>query len=247
MTTAQGALPSHVVGPPAAALDVSRWELALPEPDPATGGMWDVRHPDLTTFVHPRCWYLGDDGMVWFVAPVAGRATTDVGGTRCQLRELRTDRDPASWGMGDGVDHVLAATLTCDATSIAGRRECIVGMIHDGTPTPPVYLAVNQNELPGRLVLFWRGRAHARLLAEVGPTDVFSLRLTVTGRGRARHCYVAAAMGEETPPGGVALRATEFAAQRSGCFFKAGAYNREPVNGSGVGASVVRVARLMVV
>lgn len=246
MTTA---LPSHVLGAPARVLDLSRWSLTLPGPDPDRGGVWDVRHPDLTLFVHPRWFYLGDDTMVWMVAPVAGRSTTDVGGTRCQLRELDPDRVEASWGMGDGADHVLSGTLACDATSIDGRRECIIAMIHDGSPTPPVYLAVNQNELPGTLVLFVDGRAHTVLLGGVGPTDLFSYRVAVTGVGRGRRCYVAASPGDAVSPIDtmVGLPVDGFAAQRSGCFFKAGPYNREPVTGSGLGMSIVRHAALSVV
>lgn len=241
-------LPSHVAGRPSDILDLSRWYLTLPEAHPETGGVWDVQHPDLTTFVHPRCWYLGDDSMVWYVAPVAGHATGPAGATRCDLRELRADGALAAWGLADGDDHVLLATLTCDPTSIVGRRETIVGMVHDGTPTPPVYLAVNMNEVPGRLVLFVNGHAYARLLPQVGPTDVFSFRIAATGSGAARRVYVSAALGDRVPPGGVALRPRLFgAAARGGCHFKAGAYNRHPVAGAGRGASIVRHAQLTVV
>lgn len=250
MTIEQDAvLPSHVAGRPASVLDMSRWYLTLPEPDPDTGGVWDVRHPNLTTFVHRRWFYLGDDAMVWFVAPVAGRSTTPVGGARSQLREVRPDQVDAAWPWDGREDHVLLGTMTCDPTSIAGRRECIVAMIHDGSPTPPVYLSVNMNSVPGTLVLFVNGYAHTQLLGGLGPTDMFAFRISVTGEGAARRCYVTANPGDlnDMSMQPVALPVSGFPRPRGGCFFKAGAYNREPVAVAGRGFSFVRCARLAVV
>jgi Alginate lyase len=226
-------------------LDLSKWYLALPiaDPDGRRDRPWNVYQPELGTFNHPKFFCLVD-GAVEYVAPVKGVTTSGAEATRCELREMKgPGRDnEASWGFNDHKTHRLTCTLTCDPTSVNGRKECIVGQIHDKTGRPPIYLAVNMNNVPGKLTLFKSGHG-TTVLTGLRPADTFTYRIEVTG-GR---CRIWAARGEvsDLPSSpNFNFPASDFQAQSEGCYFKAGAYNKEPAEGSPPGRSVVRHYRL---
>jgi hypothetical protein len=124
----------------------------------------------------------------------------------------------------------------------------IVGQIHDTGTSPPIYLAVNMNSLPGTLVLFKNGPSAGTLLTGLQPSTVFTYRIAVTGTGTSRRCYIYAGTGEIVPATPkYSFPISDFAAQTSGCYFKAGAYNKEPISGSKIGKTIVRHKILTVV
>lgn len=236
---------------PARTLDLSRWYLTLPVPDPGRddGWPWDVRRPALDTFCHDT-WYRDDAGKVWFIAPVGGASTGPDGASQCQLRETTPTGADASWGLADQEDHVLYGTLDCDPSGIAGRRECIVGQLRGPGPTSPVYVCVNANACPYQLIAFKDGRSVGVLLDEVYHDTVFSYRITVTGRGPQRRVYLAAGYGADPGRPQYAWPVEDFTIDGvadDGCFFKAGVNNREPITGSGRGQSIARFSALTVV
>jgi len=249
-----GGTPTTGGSVPGSVYSMARWYLTLPIADPSgtdASGPWDVYNPELATFKHSAYFFVDGAGWVNYVAPVAGVTTSaSSGATRSELREMvgPTKNDKANWGFGDGNTHVLEVTLTCDATSISGRKEVIVGQIHDATGTPPIYLCVNQNSSPGKLTLFKNGPAVGDLLTGITATTVFSYRIEVSGTGSSRRCKVFAGLGSTVPSTPqFSFPTSDFAAQSSGNYLKAGAYNKEPISGSGVGRSIVRHQRLVIV
>jgi hypothetical protein len=252
VTPATGGSPAHARGSgdrntPGGLLDLSRWYLTLPIADPSgddDSGPWDVYQPSLRTFNSPKYFHVVGDS-VEYVAPAIGVTTSAAAGAaRCELREMKgPGRDnKAGWGFGDGKTHSLTCTLTCNPTSVDGRKECIVGQIHDETTKPPIYLAVNMNSVPGKLSLFKNGHG-TDLLPDLEPSDVFTYRIQVKG-GR---CRVWAALGDIShlpADPKFDFPASDFHAQSSGCYFKAGAYNKEKISSGARGQSVVRHFRL---
>jgi Alginate lyase len=238
-----------VPGPvPADVLDLSRWYLTLPiaEPDGDPDRPWNVYQPELHAFAHPGLFTVTPEGAVEYVAPAKGVTTSlDSGATRCELREMAGPRrgDKASWGFADGKYHSLTCTLTCDPRSVAGRKECLVGQIHDASPTPPIYLAVSMETDRGTLRLFKNGPGVGNLLTGLGPTGVFTYRIRVGDR----RCRVWAALGDvsalpEKPA--YDFEADDFGSATTGCYFKTGAYNKQPISTATKGQSVVRHHRL---
>jgi hypothetical protein len=245
-TTTTPTTPTTGSSVPGSIYSMARWYLTLPIAAPAgnadTSGPWDVYNPELATFKHDQYFFVGGDGWVNYVAPVDGVTTSAASGaTRSELREMLSGLTKASWGFNDGKSHALTVTLTCDSTSISGRKECIVGQIHDATGTPPIYLAINQNSLPGKLVLFKNGPNAGDLLTGLQPSTVFTYSIRVDGTGSARTCRIYAAVGTAVPSTpNYSFPISDFSAQTAECYFKAGAYNKEPITGSKIGRSIVR-------
>jgi hypothetical protein len=229
---------------PGDVLDLSRWYLTLPiaAPDRAPDRPWKVYQPELRRFSHDALFTVLAEGAVEYVAPVKGVTTSaESGATRCELREM-TGPDPndkASWGFADGAEHSLTCTLTCDPRSVVGRKECIVGQIHDATPVPPIYLVVKMETDRGTLRLFKNGPGVGNLLTDVGPPDLVTYRIRVADR----RCRIWAARGDVSDlpvQPAYDFPATDFASATSGCYFKAGAYNKQPISTATTGQSVVR-------
>ena len=237
---------------PGAVFDLTHWYLTLPIADPSGrdgSGPWDVHPPALATFEHPRFFYVNPARELIMYAPVDGVTTSKASGaTRSECREEDGRGNLASWGFADGKEHTLTVTMTADPTSIAtGRREGIVGQIHDETGTPPIYLAVNHNPAAGGgtvgvLRLFVNGPGFADLLTGLKPSDIFTYRIRVKG-GR---CDVFAAKGgvDRLPVAPqTSIPAGKFSNATANCYFKWGAYNKEPLGSGKVGGFLVRVLR----
>ena len=232
---------------PGDVLDLSRWYLTLPiaEPSRDPDRPWNVYQPELQGFSCPDLFRVAD-GAVEYVAPAKGVTTSaESGATRCELREMTGPgrNDKASWGFADGAVHSLTCTLTCDPRSVVGRKECIVGQIHDATPVPPIYLLIKMETDRGTLRLFKNGPGVGNLLTDVGPTDLVSYRIRVA----ERRCMIWAARGDVSAlPAQPAFEfpADDFASGSSGCYFKAGAYNKQPISTATTGRSVVQHHRL---
>lgn len=246
--TVPSGTPSTTVTLPSSVLNLSRWALTLPVAAPSGPATtpWTVSQPDLAAF-QSTPYFRVESGAVVCEAPTRGVTTSaDSGATRTELREMLNSSGAtakASWGFGDGGRHTLTVTMSCDATSVAGRKEVIVGQIHDANNTPPIYLAINQNSLPGALNLFKNGPSDGALLTGLQAGTVFSYRLDVDPVAGKLNIY--ACVGDIA---GLVLKKsyplTDFAAQDVGCYFKAGTYNKEPISTATTGSAVTRMTRL---
>ena len=229
---------------PGEVLDLSRWYLTMPIARSGDAHKpREVHQPELGTFRHELFDMRG--GAVEYVATVGGVPTSaNTGSTRCELREMAGPNGAKRmWWEFGSVTHTLTCTLTCDPTGASPRRECIVGQVHARDTSPPLVLSVEMNGSPGTLAAFVRGTRPRRheVLAGLRPDTVFTYRIQVTG-GR---CRLWVATGDVTAL--PALPTRTFGAQELGdpgeCYFKAGAYNKSPIQG-GSGRSVVRMLRL---
>jgi hypothetical protein len=233
---------------PSTLLDLSRWYLTLPIADPTgrdSSGPWDVYQPELATFTHPDFFRAGTaitgEPYVEYVAPVKGTSTSGSGATRCELREMAGGTTKASWSFADGKPHMLTCTLTCDGTSIDGRKEVIVGQIHGPGGTPPLILCVNHTR-GGALEVFRQGPRQGDLLTGLQPGERFTYRIDATG-GRLRLFACRGGVINLPAQAGFDWPASVLAEQ-SGLYYKAGAYNKQEIGTATTGQSVVRHFRL---
>jgi hypothetical protein len=150
--------------------------------------------------------------------------------------------EQAWWDFGS-VTHTLTCTLTCDPTGASPRKECIVGQIHARDSKPPIVLSVEMKNRPGVLAAFVRGMTPKRreVLTGVEPGTVFTYRIRVTG-GTCR-LWVAKGDVDALPSAPTHTFTEQDLGSPGECYFKAGAYNKSPIEG-GSGRSVVRHFRL---
>lgn len=242
------ARPTDPAATPGRLLDLSRWYLTLPIADPAgghdPGKPWNVYPQDLATFTHLDLFRALPGPCVEYSAPVDGMSTSGSGATRCELRQMKGPghADKADWSIDDADLHTLTCTLTCDGTSIVGRREVIVGQIHGPGSTPPLILCVNHTR-GGALEVFRQGpRRKPDLLTGLAPGELFTYRIEAGG-GRLR---VRAARGEvdQLPAGPGFDWPSSVLTERCGLYFKAGAYNKQEITKGDTGRAIVRHHRL---
>lgn len=237
--------PPGLDGAPGGLLDLSRWYLTLPITDPGghdTSRPWDVYQPDLGTFTRPDYFRAVAGGGVEYTAPTKGVTTPGAEATRCELREMagpsRTQK--AAWSFDDGKQHILTCTLTCDGTSVHGRQEVIVGQIHGPGGTPPLILCLNHTR-GGALEVFRQGPRQGDLLTGLAPGELFTYRIEAAN-GRLR-LWAARGRVDRLPEApGFDWPASDLT-ERSGLYFKAGAYNKQDVNTT-PGGAIVRHHRL---
>jgi hypothetical protein len=228
-------------------LSMSKWYLTLPSG--SANNPDEVYQPALATYSNSSFFRVGSDGAcVEFIAPAVGVTTSAASGaTRTELREMLDNSGSgakSNWGFNDGANHSLTVTMTCDPTSVVGRKECIVGQIHDAGGTPPIYLAINLNSNPGALNIFKSGPSDGALLTGITPTTKFTYRILVTAGVDVK---IYACLGDNL--NNLVLQktypiSTWSADATSGCYFKAGAYNKEPISTATSGQSIVRMYRL---
>jgi hypothetical protein len=231
------AAPSHPTGPteaPGHLLDLSRWFLTLPIADPGghdTSGPWDIHQPELATFTPTDYFHTVEGPAVEYIAPVKGVPTHGSHATRCELQEQ------IKWSLDDHHPHTLTCTLTCDGTSIAGRKEVIVGQIHGPGGTPPLILCLNHSR-GGALEVFRQGPRQGDLLTGLAPGELFTYRIDATGgrlrlwatRGQANQLHT-------TPKFDWPVSVLT---EHSKLYFKAGAYNKQEIGTATTGAAIVR-------
>jgi hypothetical protein len=242
-TTEEPTTPPSAPKIPGQKFNLSRWYLTLPiasTDGSDTSGPWDIYNPRLQTFVHPRYFYLDDAGNLKLEAPVKGVTTSSASGaTRDEFREETADGQHASWN-ATSATRDLIVTMTCDPTSVEGRKEAIVGQIHAGGGTPPVYLAVNHNSSPGKLSFFKNGPSAGDLITGLLPNEPFTYRILVSG-GR---CKIYAAKGFVVPTTPkFDFPASDFN-ETTGCYFKAGAYNKQSISSATTGSTFVTMYRM---
>lgn len=231
-------------GAPGQVLDLSHWYLTMPiARDGNPRRPREVHQPELRTFRHEL--FDVRDGAVEYVAEVEGVPTSaNTESARCELREMKgpNGAEQAWWGF-DSVTHTLTCTLTCDPTGASPRKECIVGQIHARNSTPPIVLSVEMGSGPGKLAAFLRGTTPKRheVFSGLEPDTVFSYRIRVTG-GKCR-LWVAEGDVTALPAAPTHTFSKQDLGSPGECYFKAGAYNKSPIDG-GSGRSVVRHFRL---
>lgn len=236
---------------PGSLFNISYWYITLPVANPTDAsdtGPWDVYQPALNTFRNDEYFYADSDAngpCIVYYAPALGVTTSSASGaTRTELREMDTTSGTSpksAWSWTDGRLHSLTVTLSCDATSVVGRKECIVGQVHGASGTPPLYLTVNQNTAPGKLTIFKNGPSFADVLtSSLAGNTVFTYRLVKTTGNRLQlsYCLGTAASLPATPqydwPG------SDFTTDTTGLYFKAGAYNKQDISTASTGGSLVR-------
>lgn len=242
------AAPPQSTAVPASVLDLSRWYLTLPIADPSgtdTSGPWDVYQPQLATFSHPGFFRTGSDTFgryVEYVVPAKGVSTSGSDATRGELREMAGPKpsDKASWSFDDGKTHGLTCTLTCDGTSIAGRKEVIVGQIHGPGGTPPLILCMNHTR--GALEVFRQGPRQGDLLTGLQPAELMTYRF-VAAAGRLK---VWACRGDVTqlPAAAGFDWSASVLSETSGLYIKGGGYLKQEISSATTGAATVRHYRL---
>lgn len=234
-----------VSGAPGEHFNLTRWYVTLPiaaTDGSDTSGPWDVYNPRLKTFVHSRYFYLSPEGHLKLEAPVKGVTTSaESGATRTEFREETVDGNHAAWSASSKTTS-LTVTMKCDPSNIDGRKEAIVGQIHNTGNTPPVYLAVNHNSANGTLSFFKNGPSAGVLISNLSVNDWFTYRISVAG-GRVK---IWAAKGEVA-----SLPATpqfDFPTSdmngTSGCYFKCGVYNKQSISTATVGSVFGTISRL---
>lgn len=235
---------------PGELLTLKRWELTLPiggdGGDP--NNPLDIYAPALNTYEHPQYFQIVTDSAgvkcVEFTAPVKGpgivTTSGESGAARSELREMASDNGgssgpKAAWSMTDNAVHELVVTMTVDPTAIVnGRKELIIGQIHAAGGTPPVYLAVDFNTLPGKVQVFKAGASSTVILSNITTTTRFTYMIRNTAGGSSSRMQVSAALGNKS-----ALPATpqydwpvsDFA-EKTGCYSKVGCYNKTPIDDS---------------
>ena len=253
MTVTSGAGPggtdtgggSTVSGAPGEKFDLTRWYITLPiaaTDGSDTSGPWDIYNPRLKTFVHSRYFYLDSNGHLKLEAPVKGVTTSAASGaTRDEFREETADGNHAAWSATTKTTS-LTVTMKCDPSNIDGRKEAIVGQIHNPNGTPPVYLAVNHNSANGTLSFFKNGPSAGVLISNLSVNDWFTYRLSVSG-GR---CKIWAAKGEvanlPTNPQ-FDFPVSDFNST-SGCYFKCGVYNKQDIATATTGSTFGTMSRI---
>jgi hypothetical protein len=231
-------------GAPGQKFNLSRWYVTLPiaaTDGSDTSGPWDIYNPRLTTFIHPRYFYLDSNGNLKLEAPVKGVTTSSASGaTRDEFRE-EEGSNHAAWNAASA-NRTLTVTNKVDPSNIDGRKEAITGQIHASGGTPPVYLAVNHNSVNGTLSLFKNGPSAGTLITGLSPSDIYTYRIRV----RAGRCQIWAAKGDVT-----ALPATpqfDFPVsdfnETTGCYFKAGIYNKQDIASATTGSTFGTIYRI---
>lgn len=221
--------------PPGDWIDTSRWYLTLPAPAPDGAPVWEVDPGMLSVFRHPLYFDADTLGWVHYVAPVAGVPLPGEQVTRCELRELY------GWWFDRG-DHVLTVTFTCDLTSIPGPRRAVVAAIRRLTGGPvPLTIAVDQTELPGRIVCDNIPAGESReLLAGIDRDTPVTVRLAVTGTAPGRRVYVFAGYGDAIPATPALSWPVSGFAVRDGHGFAVGVANTVTAEQAPMGKAIVR-------
>lgn len=220
---------------PGSVFDIDDWKITLPT-GPASDAT-EVTQPTLETYADANFRLDGSNRMV-MTAPVQGSTTSGSGGTRCELREMESGSE-ASWALATSGARQLTVSGIFDPTNITDRKEMIVGQIHGTTGSPPIYLAVEHHVATPRLRIYKDGPGLANILTGLTSTTEITYRLRVES-GRVK--LWAAIGGVAALP---AIPQYDWAAaeftDNTGCYFKAGSYNKSEVADLGTGSAIATI------
>jgi len=206
---------------PAKVLDLSRWNLTLPEDTDHKGNPDEISVTELQAFTHPQFFFVSDSGdAVVFRAPCNGAATKNSDYPRSELREMQADGRPAKWSTDDPILHELHARISITGTPSV-KQHVVCAQIHGGDDD------VIQIRLEKKKLFVERdGEKDAVLDGNYQLASLFELRITA-GQGVLTVWY----NGEQ--------KLDTTIATHSACYFKAGCYTQsnsergEPVDSAG--------------
>lgn len=226
--------------PPGAAFNLDDWKLTLPT-GPASDAT-EITQPTLETYADTN-FKLDDSNRTVMTAPVQGSTTSGSGGTRCEFREMEGGAE-ADWAFATSGFRQLTVSGMFDPTNITDRKEMIVGQIHGETGTPPVYLAVEHHVATPRLRLFKSGSSSVTVPGVDGltATTEITYRMRIVD-GRLK-LWAAIGGVANLPAAPQYDWATSELIDVTGCYFKAGAYNKSTVAAGGTGEAKATITHL---
>lgn len=238
---------SNTYGVPGTDFDLHNWYITLPTND-GSGNAQTVDQPTLLTYADAN-FYLDASGYMVMNAPVNGYTTSGSSDTRTELREEQSGSN-ASWDMST-TTRSLTVSGYYDPTSITGgsspTQTMIIGQIHSTGGTPPVYITVDYSTTPSRMRVFIDADGGVgNLVTGFAPTDRLAYKIAVDGSGNVN---IYGCIGDQTSlPGtpGFTYPYTHFV-ESTGCYYKAGSYNKTDTGTGSSGQSIARIAYLSLV
>jgi hypothetical protein len=131
-------------------------------------------------------------------------------------------------------------------TTISGgsnpRREFIIAQIHATGGTPPIYITCDYDASPSRMRVFKDGPGVGNLATGFTATDLLTHRIEITaGKVNIYGCIGDASNLPATPQ--LSYTAGSFA-ESTGCYLKAGSYNKTDIASVSTGSSVAKITYL---
>ena len=195
---------------PGEVLDLSRWRLTLPVDTERAGRPDEIRQPQLRTFADPHYFAVNDRGdAVIFRAHCGGVPTRGSKFPRCELREIRADKERAWWSTSDPQRHTLRMRVAITKTPPV-KQHVVCAQIHDDSDD---LLMVR---LEGSKLFVERNEVERVMLTRKYVLGTpFDLKIDA-GQGRVRLWY----------DGELSM---DWTVDRDRCYFKAGCYTQSTV------------------
>lgn len=231
------------VNPPApgSVFDLTDWKITLPT-GPSSDAT-EVTQPTLNTYSDSN-FQLNASNQLVMTAPVQGSTTSGSGGSRCEFREMESGAEADYTLAGSGFRQLTVSAMW-DPTNITDRKEMIVGQIHGVTGTPPIYLAAEFHVTPARLRIYKDGPGLANVVTDLTPTTLVTYRIRVY-QGRVKLWAALGPVANLPATPAFDWAASEFA-DNTGCYFKAGAYNKSTVATGGTGSAITTITYMQLI
>jgi alginate lyase/concanavalin A-like lectin/glucanase superfamily protein len=249
---------------PSDVLDLSYWHLTTPEDD-GDGTAEQIDQPELDSYETSNFFADTVDGRpcVVFRADVDGFSTSEASGaTRMELRQHdKSDYDNTAVNPTTAGRYQLTITTYADPTDITGdstaRQELIICQIHGAGDSPiPLILSAEWesggNPVTPRVRIFKNGSGVGNLIAPSGgitPDTPLSIRIRF--EDDRLKLWGVAGQKEDLPSIETSttwdwpIDSSNFT-DRSGWYFKSGAYNKTPITANASGVAVAKVVYLNV-
>lgn len=224
--------------PPGTIYNIAPFYLGLPT---GSGTSASITQPALMTYVDSN-FVLDDLGRMVMTAPVQGVTTSGSDSTRTEFRE-QIDGTNTGWDMDTTAARELVVSGTFDPTSIAGGSAInvmIIGQIHGASGTPPLYLTADYDNATPRIRLFKNGPGFADVLTGITPSDRITYKIRVAN-GRLQFYIVKGEVDDLPTTALYDWPVTDFS-DRNECYFKFGAYNKQPVASGVTGACISTIS-----
>lgn len=241
VTATTSAIPRN----PGSAFNLTGWSLtnpldvATPHPDAD-----EVTLPSLNSYYDTSYFYLDSSSRMVMIAPVNGATTSGSTGVRTELREW-DGASRSAWSMAS-TSRKLTVSAYYDASSITGgsnpRPEMIIGQIHATGGTPPIYITADYSVTPTRMRVYKDGPGVGNLITGFGPTDLVSFSIEIT-QGNV-NIYGAFGPASSLPTTPQFSYASSSFAESTGCYLKAGAYNKTDTGTGSTGQAQATIAYL---
>lgn len=226
---------------PGSAFDLTNWYLTLPTDD-GGGSAATVTQPTLDTYADAN-FYLDGSGRMVQTAPVNGFTTGGSSATRSERREQDSGVN-SSWDIATA-QRVLTESGFYDPTDITGGTNplnvMIIGQIHATGGTPPCYITVDYDASPSRMRVFIDADGGVGNLATgFTVSDQLAYRMEVTGGNL--NIYGCIGTQDDLPSSPQFSYAAAHFVESTGCYFKAGAYNKTDTGTGASGSAIATTA-----